>query len=55
MPRVYRVRQALIGSIYDAGKLLEDGQTKEAYTLLRHKLVEIEKASKASWCKTDWS
>lgn len=55
MPRTYRVRQALIGTLYDAQRLIEEGQTKEAYLLLRHKLIEIEKADKASWSRTDWT
>ena len=55
MPRTYRVRQALIGSIYDAQRHLNEGRTRDAYELLRKRIKEIEKADKEEWHNTDWN
>jgi hypothetical protein len=54
MPRNYRVREVLNGTMYDAQRLVNEGQVRDAYILLRKKVIEIEKISKVDWCKTDW-
>jgi hypothetical protein len=52
--RIYNVRLALTGAMYDANKALTDGDVHKAYKILKKKLAEIEKINNSTWEKAEW-
>lgn len=42
------------GVLYDANIILKSGDTKKAYKILRHKIIEIEMLDKREYNKVEW-
>jgi hypothetical protein len=50
----FDVRIMLEGVLFDANIMLKKGDTRGAFKLLRHKILEIEKIDGSMWGELSW-
>jgi hypothetical protein len=54
MTETVDAKQLLTGAMHDAQKLITDKRTKEAFTLLKNKISELEKYEKRDYTRVSW-